>query len=55
MLFMNWLNGGANMGISEVVVSIHQTLLAEHGGTSGVRDKALLESALNRPRQRTEL
>jgi death-on-curing protein len=40
--------------LPEVVVSIHQMLLAEHGGISGIRDKALLESALNRPRQQLE-
>lgn len=34
----------------EVVIAIHKMLLAEHGGTSGIRDEALLESALNRPR-----
>jgi death-on-curing protein len=27
-------------------------LLAEHGGSAGLRDKALLESALSRPKQR---
>lgn len=37
-----------------VVISVHQMLLAEHGGALGIRDEALLESALNRPRQRFE-
>lgn len=37
--------------LPEVVVSVHKMLLAEHGGTSGIRDEALLDSALNRPRQ----
>lgn len=36
----------------EVVVSVHQMLLAEHGGSQGVRDQGLLDSALSRPRQR---
>ena len=35
-----------------VVLSIHDEQLAEHGGAVGVRDMALLESALVRPRQR---
>jgi death-on-curing protein len=34
-----------------VVLAMHDRLLAEHGGASGVRDKALLESALARPQQ----
>ncbi len=33
-----------------VVLAIHDRLLAEHGGPSGVRDWGLLESALARPR-----
>ncbi len=32
------------------VVAIHETLLARFGGASGIRDLALLESALTRPR-----
>jgi death-on-curing protein len=35
---------------SEVHV-FHDRLLAEHGGPGGIRDAALLESALARPRQ----
>jgi death-on-curing protein len=31
---------------------LHDRLLALHGGASGVRDQALLESALHRPRHR---
>ena len=31
---------------------LHERLLALHGGASGVRDGALLESALARPRQK---
>lgn len=34
----------------EVVRAIHLRQLAEHGGTGGVRDAGLLESALARPR-----
>lgn len=34
----------------EVILAIHEAQLAEHGGTVGVRDMALLESALARPR-----
>src|SRR5690606_36925314 len=34
-----------------LVLSIHERQLAEHGGASGVRDDALLESALARPPQ----
>jgi death-on-curing protein len=32
-----------------VVLAIHDEQLAVHGGSSGLRDVALLESALNRP------
>lgn len=34
-----------------LALAIHDRQLAEHGGQSGVRDEALLESALARPRQ----
>ena len=34
-----------------VVLAIHDQQLAEHGGVAGVRDMALLESALARPAQ----
>jgi death-on-curing protein len=34
-----------------LVLAIHERQLAEHGGTGGVRDEALLESALARPQQ----
>lgn len=37
--------------LPEVVLAVHQMLLAEHGGLEGIRDKALLDSALNRPLQ----
>ena len=35
-----------------VVLAIHNAQLAEHGGGIGVRDEALLDSALARPLQR---
>jgi len=41
-----------NWVLDELVFSVHQMLLAEHGGGTGIRDKALLESALSRPKQR---
>jgi death-on-curing protein len=34
------------------ILAIHEDLLAEHGGASGVRDDGLLESALGRPQNR---
>jgi death-on-curing protein len=40
-----WLSG-------EIVVALHAQILAEHGGRPGVRDRAMLESALARPRNR---
>ena len=40
--------------LPEVVTAVHRMLLAEHGGAHGIRDSVLLESALNRPRQRFE-
>ena len=36
---------------SAVALAVHRMLLAEHGGLPGLRDEALLESALARPRQ----
>jgi death on curing protein len=33
-----------------VVLAIHETQLAEHGGIPGIRDEGLLASALARPR-----
>ena len=38
--------------LDSIVISIHEMLLAKHGGLSGVRDENLLESALFRPKQR---
>jgi death-on-curing protein len=34
-----------------VVLAMHGRLLAEHGGAPGLRDAALLDSALTRPQQ----
>ncbi len=34
----------------DVVLAIHDEQISEHGGLSGIRDIALLESALARPR-----
>lgn len=33
----------------DLVLAIHDRLLVEHGGAGGVRDEALLQSALGRP------
>jgi death-on-curing protein len=38
--------------LESVVLAIHDEQIAEHGGVAGVRDSGLLDSALNRPRQR---
>jgi death-on-curing protein len=35
---------------ADVVLAIHKRQIAEHGGSDGVRDLGLLESALARPR-----
>lgn len=35
----------------DAVRAIHQELIAEYGGSPGIRDVSLLESALARPRQ----
>ena len=37
---------------SAVIRAVHEELIAEHGGSSGIRDEGLLESALGRPRNR---
>ncbi|WP_133510153.1 type II toxin-antitoxin system death-on-curing family toxin [Candidatus Thiosymbion oneisti] len=37
--------------LDEVAISVHGMLLAKHGGSSGIRDKGLLESGLARSRQ----
>ena len=36
--------------LNDLVLAIHQTLIAEHGGSEGIRDKGLLASALARPK-----
>ena len=36
----------------DVVLGIHQLQLAEHGGSEGIRDEGLLDSALARPKNR---
>ncbi len=41
-----------NWVLPEVVLAVHQTLLAMHGGLRGLRDPAPLQSALARPQQR---
>lgn len=35
-----------------LALAIHERQIAEHGGQPGIRDRALLESAMARPRQR---
>ena len=35
-----------------IIVAIHDEQLAIHGGASGLRDEGMLESALDRPRNR---
>ena len=35
--------------LKDVVVAVQKMLLSEHGGLSGIRDEALLDSALSRP------
>lgn len=35
--------------LPEVMLAVHERLLAEFGGSAGVRDLGLLESALSRP------
>lgn len=37
--------------LPETANAAHQVLIAEHGGLSGIRDQALLDSALARPQQ----
>ena len=37
--------------LPETAIAAHQVLIAEHGGLSGIRDQALLDSALARPQQ----
>ncbi len=35
----------------DLTIAIHERVLADHGGESGIRDRGLLESALARPQQ----
>mgnify|MGYP000849749863 CR=1 FL=1 len=35
----------------EALLAIHEAMLEMFGGSSGIRDKGLLDSALNRPKQ----
>lgn len=37
--------------LREVVLALHDVLLAEFGGPPGIRDETLLDSALSRPQQ----
>ncbi len=39
----------------DVVLAIHDEQLAEHGGAAGIRDRMMLDSALDRPRNRYDL
>lgn len=41
---MRWLS-------VDVILAIHDRQIAEHGGSEGIRDQTLLESALARPQQ----
>ncbi|MFV1982778.1 MAG: type II toxin-antitoxin system death-on-curing family toxin [Thiohalomonadales bacterium] len=38
--------------LDQVVISVHNILLSEHSGSPGIRDEALLDSALAMPKQR---
>ena len=38
--------------LDDVVQAVHSMLLAEHGGGIGIRDEALLDSALTRAKQK---
>ena len=40
--------------VAQIVLAIHDDLLAQHGGLFGLRDQGLFESALARPRNRWE-
>lgn len=37
---------------SSVVLAVHADQISQHGGSGGLRDRGLLESALDRPRNR---
>jgi len=36
--------------LRETVLAVHEQLLAEYGGSAGIRDEGLMDSALGRPR-----
>jgi death-on-curing protein len=36
----------------DVILAYHDLLLAKHGGASGIRDEGMLDSALDRPKNR---
>lgn len=38
--------------LERAVIAVHHSLIAEHGGSAGVRDSGLLDSALARPQNR---
>ncbi len=38
--------------LKDTVIALHEQLLAEFGGSPGLRDEGLLDSALTRPRHR---
>ena len=38
--------------LPEVVIAVHDMLLAEHGGGTGIRDQELLDSGLARAKQK---
>ena len=40
--------------LDEIVLSVHEEQLAEHGGLAGVRDSGAVQSALARPRNLAE-
>lgn len=40
-----WLN-------AEIIIAIHEAQLVEHGGPSGIRDAGMLDSALDRARNK---
>ena len=38
--------------LGDVIQAVHSMLLAEHGGGTGIRDEALLDSAITRAKQK---
>ena len=45
------MNHGPVWISEELVIAVHARQIAEHGGSAGIRDKSLLQSALARPQQ----